>query len=85
MSNLDTRVDKLERSGGVGQDHITSIAIHFVSPGLDGPVNEGIGLIYILGGGEQFARVDYETEAHLIAAANAEHIRVHGKPMEIPK
>lgn len=82
MSKIRARVGELERTSGVGSDSITATIRETFEPGPNGSQSFGIYHINVFGSDQHFSRDDYQTEADLIAAANAEHFRVHGKPLE---
>lgn len=82
MNRLDSRVGDLERAQGLTKPRHTVIYITFVSPSPDGPVDEGVGIVTILGGGSQFCRKNYRTDDAFWNAANEEHERIHGEPLK---
>ncbi|MEM9059020.1 MAG: hypothetical protein AAGD13_01035 [Pseudomonadota bacterium] len=81
MSNLSSRIDKLERKNGGGLPPVTSVSVSFFRPGLEGPVDGGPGLITVVGG-DQFCRSNFENADDFYAAVNECHLRVHGSPFE---
>lgn len=79
MSNLSSRMAKLERANGAGLRPVTAIAVHFFEPGINGPIDGGAGIITVIGG-EQFSRCDFETAEDFFAAVDECYRRVHGRP-----
>ena len=82
MNRLTNRVCDLERVHGMTVSDQTAIYISFVSPSPDGPVDEGVGIVTVLGGGSQFSRKDFQTDDEFWSAANKEHRRIHGFDLE---
>ena len=82
MNRLDNRISDLERTHGMTVPDHTAIHVHFFSPSPDGPVDEGVGVVTVLGGGGQFFRKDFATDSEFWDAADQEHQRIHGVPME---
>ena len=72
--SLETRVEKLERAAGIGEDYPPVMFVNFVRPGADQGVVVGV-WVGIRSERELIARPEGETEEEFIARMEAEHRR----------
>lgn len=82
MTQLQTRLAKLEGRSGIGTDQVTVIVRRFMAPGASGPTDTGRSLVRVIGTREQFRSEDFASEAEMWAAVNACHEWVHGCRLE---
>ena len=81
MNKLDIRLERLEQAGTTKVGVCTAIYRSIVSPGDNSPVDQGIGVVTVLNGGGRFVRADFATDDAFWTAANENHLKIHGKPL----
>ncbi len=80
MNSFDERLSKLEAAHGTDSNQASAF-IFLALTADDEPEDDMPKMIWITGTDQQFLREEHESDEAFLAAANTEHLRIHGEPL----